>query len=105
MANTTDGSFLEDFAENETSTMVAGRVETMPVIKVKYYIKTTFEDSFTGKDGKEIPFYAALIPVKHGLKQVSITKDLFDKVTKPSTYDVTMIYDLNYGKAKFDAVK
>ncbi len=101
MANTTDGSFLEDFAENETSTMVAGRVET----QIKMEIKTTFEDSFTGKDGKEIPFYAALIPVKHGLKQVSITKDLFDKVTKPSTYDVTMIYDLNYGKAKFDAVK
>ena len=53
MANTTDGSFLEDFAENETSTMVAGRVET----QIKMEIKTTFEDSFTGKDGKEISLH------------------------------------------------
>ena len=99
MANT-DGAFLESFteAENSTPTMVAGRVETI----IEMEIKTTFEDSFTDKQGKEVPYFQALVPIKHGLKQVSITKELFEKATKPGKYTVKMVVDLNYGKNKFD---
>ena len=99
MANT-DGAFLESFTETENSTpiMVAGRVETI----IQLDIKVVFEDSFKGKDGKDITFYAAMIPVQHGLKQISITKELFEKATKPGKYTVKMIVDVNYGKNKFD---
>ena len=97
MANIADGSYLEDFSA-ETPKMVAGKVETT----IQVEIKATFEDSFIGKDGNVIPFFAAMVPVRHGLKQVSITKALYEQVTKPSIYTVKMAVDLNYGKTKFD---
>ena len=81
MSNIVDG-VLEDFADNKIPAMVAGRVETI----IEMEIKTTFEDSFTDKQGKEVPYFQALVPIKHGLKQVSITKELFEKATKPGGF-------------------
>lgn len=86
----------------EKNVMTTGVVE----FDLTAEIKVVYADSFTGKDGLVHAYYRALVPAKHGLKEIAITEALYDEIREivPSSINATAIYDCNYGKLKLDTL-
>lgn len=69
-------------------------------------IKAAFRATFADKDGKDIEYFRACIIGNRGLKEVAITKELFQEIDGhlPAVISCTAIVNLLYSKIKLDSL-